>query len=127
MVFTRERFGERGGRESAGLQRRDPGGRCEHLRDCAEESALAQLLCWALQRETGKGRARVPPDVSGTDAWIAGDGEGKSSRPLEDLLGVLHACHGSSMVRGAVPTLTGRCYFRLPASSSLRSHTIQHR
>ncbi len=42
-------------------------GRCWHLRESAEESALAQLFPRALQREAGEGCARFSSDVCGRD------------------------------------------------------------
>src|ERR1700680_5316755 len=67
MVLAGERAWQPGGESVRGIQRPDSGRGCRHLRSGAEEPALPQLLAWALQRDTGKRRARVPSDVCGMD------------------------------------------------------------
>src|SRR5271157_3459636 len=86
MVLAGEGSGQRSGQQSLGLQRRDSDGRRQNLRDRPEKSSLPQLSQRPLQREAGKRRPRVPPDVPRADAVRAGvrsQVSGLRSYPLE--------------------------------------------
>ena len=63
MVFAGEGSRRAGGEGLGRVQRPDSDRRCRHLRNRAEESALAQLFARALQREAGKRRACLPSHV----------------------------------------------------------------
>src|SRR6266446_319080 len=76
MVFARERSGERSRPQSFSLQRRDSSRRRQHLRNRSEESPLPRLPQRPLQREAGKRRPRLPPDVPRTHAGIGYVNEG---------------------------------------------------
>ena len=54
-----------------GIQRSDPDGRCGHLRDRAEKSALAKLPAWALQHQAGDGSTCISSNVCGCDEFVA--------------------------------------------------------
>src|SRR5208337_1260527 len=68
MVLAGEESGERNGRQGVSLQRRDSGRGRQNLRNRPEKSSFPQLSQRPLQREAGKRRPRLPPDVSGADA-----------------------------------------------------------
>ena len=71
VVSSRERSRQHSREGVRPIQRRDTDGRRRHLRSRAEESALAQLPAWPLQREAGKRRPRVSSHVRRGDVDIA--------------------------------------------------------